>query len=182
MRLGRRGFTLVELLIAVALSAFILVVSYNFFNVVESSGKFAVENSKLQSSIPPYFYSLLKDFESVNQRYGGFTVSRDVDGNLKSVEFFTEDCYYFKGICKVKYWLYESPSGKKFLIRSELRINSNSPKGIEVPVSFNINSFEVYKLSGGSWVKMNTGRADLIKLVLGFKGGGELPLVFKVRT
>ena len=181
-RSGRGGFTLIELLIAVALSAFVLAVSYQFFNVIERSGRFAVESSELQSSIPPLFYSLLKDFESANQRYGGFTVERDLDGNLKSIEFFTEDCYYFKGICRVKYWFYESPSGKRFLIRSEMRINSTSPYGIEVPVSFKVKSLEVYRLSGGDWVKMGSGRGDLIKLVIGFKGGGELPLVFKIRT
>ncbi len=171
-----------ELLIAVALSAFVLTVSYQFFNLIERSGKFAVENVNLQSSIPPLFYALLKDFESANQRYGGFTVERDLDGNLKSLEFYTEDCYYYGQVCKVKYWLYESPSGKRFLIRSEMRINSTSPGGIDVPVSFKVNSFEVYRLSRGDWVKMGSGRAGLIKVVVGFKGGGELPLVLKVRT
>ena len=36
-----KGFTLVELLIAVALTAFVITVSYSFFNLIEKSGRFS---------------------------------------------------------------------------------------------------------------------------------------------
>lgn len=183
-RSGRGGFTLLELLLAVAISAFVITVSYQFFGVIERSGKFAAQNNSLQSQVPPLFYLFLKDFESANQAYGGFVVHRGVDGELKSLEFFTENCNYFGGICRVKYYLLETPSGRKVLMREEGRINSLAPRGIEVPVSFKVNSFEVYRTSGSEWVKVEEGkrRLSLIKVVVGIEGGGELPLVYKVRS
>jgi len=182
-RLGR-GFTLVELLIAVAISGFVIVVSYQFFNLIERSGRFAAESSRLQSVIPPLFYLFLRDIESANQAYGGFTVHRDVDGALKSFELFTENCYYFKGVCLVRYRLYVSPSGRRVLMREELRINSTSPQGVEIPVSFRVSSIEVYRASASSWVKVEEGsrRLALVKVVLGIEGSGELPLIYKLRS
>ena len=176
-----RGFTLLELLIAVAISSVVVLLSYSFFNVVERSGKFAVDSGKVISLIPPLYYLFLRDFESANQSYGGFVVGRELDGNLRSVSFFTENCYYFKGVCRVKYWFYESSDGKRLLFRSEYRLRSLEGRGISVPVSFKVEGLELFRLSGSSWVKFNGGRASLLKLVVKGKEG-EIPLVFKVRT
>ncbi len=177
-----KGFTLLELLLAVALSAFVLAVSYQFFNLVKLSGRSAVENFKLQGLIPPFFYLFLRDIESANQNYGGFKVYRDLDGNLEGFEFTTENCYYFKGICTVKYWLYRGRGGKRYLFRSEYDFNSPL-KAVSFPLSFKNASLELFTLSGGNWVKFNGGRVNLLKVLIEFKGEGvELPLVFKVRT
>ncbi len=177
MRLGR-GFTLLELLLAVGLAALVLVVSYSFFSFVEKSGRAAVENGELQSLVSPLFYLFLKDFESINTSYGSPKVLKDVDGNLKWIEFFTENCYYFKGICRVRYWIYKS-EGHSWLVRSEFRLNSTG-RGIDFPLTSRVSGLSVFKLSGGSWVEGIGGK--LIKVVLRLKEGGELPLVFKIRS
>lgn len=173
-----KGFTLLELLLAVAIAAFVLSVSYSFFNAVERTGKVALENSKVQSLIPPIFYLLLRDVNSINLSYGSPKIVRDTDGNVKWFEFFTENCYYFDGICRVKYWIFKK--GKEhWLIRTESRINSALP-GVDFPVSSKISGFEVFKLSGGSWVKgVND---NLVKIVLMLEGEGEVPFVFKIRS
>jgi len=151
MRLSR-GFTLLELLLAVGLAALVLVVSYSFFSFVEKSGRAAVENGELQSLVSPLFYLFLRDFESINTSYGSPKVLKDVDGNLKWIEFFTENCYYFKGICRVRYWIYKS-EGHSWLVRSEFRLNSTG-RGIDFPLllgflaSAFLNSPEVAGLRG----------------------------------
>ena len=176
-----RGFTLVELLIAVAISAFLLTVTYFFFSVIEKTGKAAVENSKLQSLISPLFYLFLKDFESINRTYGNISVVKDTDGNVKWIEFYTENCYYFPGVCRVRYWTYRNEGNKRnWLIRSEFRLNSTTNTGIDAPVSSIVRGFKVYHLSGGDWVEGVGGK--LIKIVIETKGGKELPLVFVLRT
>jgi prepilin-type N-terminal cleavage/methylation domain-containing protein len=176
-----KGFTLLELLIAVAISSVVVLLSYSFFNVVERSGKFAVEGGKVISFVPPLYYLFLKDFESANQSYGGFVVRRELDGKLKSFSFYTENCYYYRGICKVKYWFYEGPRGRRLLFRSEYRLRSLEDRGISVPVSFKLKGLELFRLSGSNWVKFNGGRLSLVKLLVESKEG-EIPLVFKVRT
>ena len=174
-----KGFTLIELLIAVAISAFLITVAYFFFSAVERTGRAAVENSQLQSLVSPLFYLFLRDFESINTRYGNLSVVRDTDGNVKWVEFYTESCYYFPGICRVKYWLYKNGE-KRYLIRTEYRLNSTSGAGVDAFVSSKVLSIEVYHLSGGNWVKGAGGR--LLKLVLKVEGGKELPLTFVIRS
>jgi len=161
----------------------VITVSYQFFNLIERSGKFAAENNSIQSRIPPLFYLFLKDIESANQAYGAFAVQRDSEGKLKSLEFFTENCNYFKGICKVRYYLYKSPSGKRILMREEERINSLAPEGITVPISFRVNSFEVFRPSQSEWVRVEEGksRLKLVKVVLELEGSSELPLIYRVR-
>jgi len=169
-------------LVAVALAAFVIVVSYSFFNAIEKSGKFASENNKLQSLIPPLYLVLLKDFESINTHYGNLSIHRDLDGNLKRIEFYTESCYYYPGICRVRYYLFKN-NRFHVLMREELRLNSVTEKGVEVPITERVVSFEVLTYSGGSWVKGSSlPRNGLIKLILKLEGGGELPLVFKVRS
>ena len=176
-----RGFTLIELLLAVAISAFLLTVSYAFFSAVERTGKAALENSKLQSLVSPLFYLFLKDFESINKRYGKVAVIKDTEGKLKWIEFYTANCYYFPSICKVKYWVYRNRNGKEhWLMRSEYRINSLGETGIDAPVSSKITSLKVYHLSGGEWVEGFGGK--LVKIVARVEGGWELPLIFVVRT
>jgi len=173
-----RGFTLLELLLAVAITAFVLTVSYSFFSAVEKTGKAAVENARVQTFISPVFYLLLRDVNSISVSYGSPKVIRDTEGRVKWFEFFTENCYYFKGICEVKYWVFKK--GKlHWLVRTESRLNSESP-GIDLPVSSKVSGFEVYKLSGGDWVKGVDG--NLVKIVLKLNRGGEIPLVFKVRS
>jgi len=168
-----KGFTLVELLIAVALSAFIATAVYGFFNTIEKAGKFSEENSRLQSFIPPLYYLLLRDVESTDDRYGKLSVLRRSNGK-EEVEFFTKNCYFFKGVCLVRYRLY-----KGYLIREELRLNSLSGKGIEVPVVSGISKMEVFTSLGGDWSK-TAGRGRLIKFVFKLKEGGELPFVFRL--
>jgi prepilin-type N-terminal cleavage/methylation domain-containing protein len=173
-----KGFTLLELLLAVGISAFVLVVSYSFFNFIEKAGRSASENAELQSFIPSIFYLFLRDFNSINTSYGSPQLVRDTDGNVRWLEFFTENCYYFKGVCRVKYWLYKNER-ENWLIRSEYRINSET-SGIDFPVTSRVKEFEVYRLSGGDWVKgVDT---NLLKIVLKLNKGGELPLVFKIRS
>jgi prepilin-type N-terminal cleavage/methylation domain-containing protein len=166
MKFGR-GFTLIEMLIAVGLAAFILSVAYGFFNAIEKSGKFSEENNKLQSIIPPLYYVLLRDIESIDSRYGKFSIL-EKSNDKTEVEFYTKSCFFFKGICKVRYWLY-----KGYLFRKELRLNSLSENGIEVPIISGISSMEVFTSSKGD---------GLIKFVFKLEEGGELPLVFKIRS
>ena len=174
-----RGFTLIELLITVAISAFLLTVTYFFFSDVEKTGKIAVENSKLQSLIPPIFYIFLRDFESINTTYGDISVTKDTEGNVKWIEFYTDNCYYFPGICKVRYWAYRN-GRENWLIRSELRLNSTTDTGVDAPVSSAVTGFKVYHLSGGEWIEGIGGK--LLKIVIEIKGGKDLPLVFVIRT
>ncbi len=179
-----RGFTLVELLIAVALTAFVITVSYSFFNLIEKSGRFSAENSELQSTIVPLFYIFLKDFESIDRRYGAISVKKDSD-NRKTLEFYTNSCYYFKGVCRVKYWIYENKEKKiHYLIRSEYRINSLSPSGIDVPVTSRVSDFQILFSRSGDWYNGTAGTSpSLLKIVLKLRDeGGELPLVFKLRN
>ena len=178
MRHGR-GFTLIELLIAVAISAFLFIVTYSFFSVIEKTGKAAVENSQLQSLISPLFYIFLRDFESINRNYGNFSVVKDTDGNVKWIEFYTENCYYFPGVCRVKYWMYKNEK-EHWLIRTEYRLNSSSETGIDAPISSKVLSFDVYHLSRNDWVEGAGGK--LLKVVVKVEGGRELPLVFVIRT
>ena len=176
-----RGFTLIELLLSVAISAFLIAAAYAFFSIVEKTGKVAVENSKLQFLVSPLFYLFLRDFESINRSYGNVSVVKDIDGNFKWIEFYTENCYYFPGVCRVKYWIYKNESGSEhWLIRTEYRLNSTNEKGIDSPISSQVVSLKVYHLSGGSWVEGFGGK--LVKLVIKLKGGKELPLVFVIRT
>ncbi len=148
---------------------------------MEKEGRVAVKREETEALIPSLFYALLKDFESSDQRYGPFKVERDLDGKFKSLEFYTHNCYYFKGVCKVKYWFLNS-HGRRVLFRTEYRINSTNFVGVDSPVSFKVSSLKVYTLSAGSWVKFSFGRVSLLKLVLGLGKEGEIPLVFKVRT
>lgn len=179
-----KGFTLLELLIAVALAAFVVTVSYSFFNLIEKSGRFSAENSKLQSTIVPLSYVLLRDVESIDKRYGPINVTRDSDGR-ETLEFFTHSCYYFKGICRVKYWIYEDEDKNfHYLMRSEYRINSVSLSGIDIPVTSKVSDFNVLFSQGSDWSNETTEvNPSLIKIVLRLKGdGGELPLIFKIRN
>jgi prepilin-type N-terminal cleavage/methylation domain-containing protein len=179
-----KGFTLVELLIAVALTAFVVTVSYSFFNLIEKSGKFSAESGELQSTIVPLFYTLLRDFESIDKRYGAVSVRKDSD-NREMLEFYTNSCYYFKGICRVEYWIYENEEKKiHYLIRSEYRINSLSPSGIDIPLTSKVSDFQVLFSRSGDWYN-GTARSNpsLLKIVLKLRNeGGELPLVFKLRN
>lgn len=176
-----KGFTLIELLLAVAISAFLLTVTYTFFSAVERTGKAALENSRIQSTVTPLFYLLQRDIESINTGYGGITYGKDPNGKLNWVEFYTENCYYFPGVCRVRYWTYKSEEGKEsWLIRTELRLNSTTNAGVDAPVSSAVTGFKVYHLSGGDWVEGAGGK--LLKIVIEMKGGKELPLVFVVRT
>ena len=179
-----KGFTLVELLIAVALTAFVITVSYSFFNLIEKSGRFSAENSELQSTIVPLFYTFLRDLESVDKRYGTISVRKDSD-DREELEFYTNSCYYFKGICRVKYWIYKNEEKKiHYLIRSEYRINSLSPSGIDIPITSKVSDFQVLFSRSGDWYNGTIGtNPSLLKIVLKLKDeGGELPLVFKLRN
>lgn len=176
-----RGFTLIELLLAVAISAFLISVTYAFFSAVEKTGKAAVENSQFQAFVSPIFYLFQRDIESINENYGGISYAKDTDGKFRWIEFYTENCYYFPGICRVKYWIYRNEEKKEnWLIRTELRLNTTNSIGIDAPVSSKVADLEVYHLSGGDWVKGVGGK--LIKIVIKSKRGKELPLVFVIRT
>ncbi len=174
-----KGFTLIEILLAVAISALLVTVTYAFFSAVEKTGRAAIENSQFQSLVSPIFYLFLRDFESINTGYGTVSVEKDTDGNFRWVEFYTENCYYFPGVCRVKYWLYKNEK-EHWLIRTEYRINSTSREGIDIPISSRVNSIDIYHLSGGSWVEGTGGK--LIKVVVKVEGEKELPLVFVVRS
>ncbi|TCK04023.1 PulJ/GspJ family protein [Phorcysia thermohydrogeniphila] len=173
MRFGR-GFTLVEMLMAVGLAAFVLTVAYGFFNSIEKSGEFSKENNKLQSLVPPLYYVLLRDVESIDSRYGRLSVLEKSDGKTE-VEFYTKSCFFFRGVCRVRYRLY-----KGYLFREELRLNSLSEEGVEVPLISGISSMEVFSSYGGEWNKGGGGR--LIKFVFKLQDGEELPIVFKPRS
>jgi len=168
-----KAFTLLELLIAVTLTVFVVTVVYGFFNTIEKSGRFAEENNKLQSFIAPLYYVLLKDVESLHNRYGKLSILKKSDGE-EEVEFFTRSCYFFKGVCRVRYRLY-----KGYLIREELRLNSLSEKGVEVPVVSGISEMEVFTSLGGEWSKTARG-GRLIKFVFKIGEGRELPFVFRL--
>ncbi|WP_163327779.1 type II secretion system protein J [Desulfurobacterium thermolithotrophum] len=179
-----KGFTLIELLIAVSLTIFIITVSYSFFNFIEKSGKSSAKSSELQSTIFPLFYVFLKDIESADQRYGILSVKKDAEGN-ESLEFYTNSCYFFKGICKVKYWIYENREKKlHYLIRSEYKLNSTSLIGVDIPLTSKVKEFNVFFSKFGNWYDgIQGGRPSLVKVVLKFeKEGGELPLIFKLRN
>jgi prepilin-type N-terminal cleavage/methylation domain-containing protein len=173
MRFGK-GFTLVEMLIAVALSAFVLTVAYGFFSAIEKSGKFSEENNRLQSIIPPLYYVFLRDFESIDNRYGKLSILKDPDGETE-VEFYTKSCFFFKGVCRVRYRLYRG-----YLLREELPLNSISERGIEVPIISNVSSLKVFSSIGGSWREVVGG--SLLKVVLNLRDGEEIPFVFRVRA
>lgn len=176
-----RGFTLIELLLAVAISAFLITVTYAFFSAVEKTGKAALENSQLQSFVSPIFYLFQRDIESINENYGGISYAKDTEGNFRWIEFYTENCYYFPGICRVRYWIYRNEDRKEsWLIRTEFRLNTTNNIGIDAPISSRVSDMEIYHLSGGDWVKGVGGK--LIKIVIKTKGGKELPLVFVIRT
>lgn len=176
-----KGFTLIELLLAVAISAFLITVTYAFFSAVEKTGKAAVENSQLQSFVSPLFYLFQRDIESINSNYGGISYVKDSDGKFRWIEFYTENCYYFPGICRVRYWIYRNGEQKEsWLIRTELRLNTTNDTGIDAPISSKVSDIKVYHLAGGDWVEGTGGK--LIKIVVKTEGGRELPLVFVIRT
>ena len=187
MRFTKRaeGFTLIELLIALALSAFIVVGAYQFFNLIEISGKLSEENNEVQSVVPPLFCLMLKDFESADPRYSPITVNADSDGR-QTVEFYTHNCYYFKGICRVKYWVFRKVGREDvhYLVRSEFRLDDVTGKGIDVPLTSRVKDFEVEVPSSDGWSRASGKLSTkLLRVLLKLeRPEGSLPLVFAVRS
>ncbi|ADU96360.1 PulJ/GspJ family protein [Thermovibrio ammonificans] len=180
---AKGGFTLLELLIAVALAGIVLTVAYQFFNFVERGGKAAVETSKASNTITPLFYLLLKDLESVNGAYGPLTARRDLDGNVTQITYYTENCYFFKGVCQVKLWILKKEEKPLFLVRSERPINAlTATPWKDSFISGKVSSIDLLAPSTDGWKEVNVARGGLIKLILKIKGEGELPLTFKLRT
>ncbi|MEO2068356.1 MAG: prepilin-type N-terminal cleavage/methylation domain-containing protein [Desulfurobacteriaceae bacterium] len=172
MKFGK-GFTLLEILMAIALASVVVTVSYSIFNSLERSGKLVSESSEVQSTVIPIFYLFLKDFESIDRRYGKISIQRDENLNTDFVEIYTHSCYYFKGICKVKYWFYRNKDKNlSFLVRSESRINSTSNISVDVPIS---SKFERMNIS---FFPQNS----LLKVVLEKKGEEKLPFIFRIRN
>ena len=172
-----KGLTLVELLIAVSLAAFVVAVSYGFFNTIERAGTFSEENNRIQSIIVPVYYTLLRDIESADTGYGNINILQNENGKT-ALEFYTKSCFFFRGICRVRYWLY-----KNYLIRTEFGLNGLSAEGVETPIVSGITALKVFTSSGNEWHRTaGNVKPSLLKVVLTLKKGGELPLVFKIRS
>ena len=173
MKFGK-GFTLLELLLAITLASIVIMVSYSIFNLIERSGKLSSENSEIQRTVVPLFYLFLRDFESIDRRYGKISIQRDENLNSDSIEFYTHSCYYFKGICKVRYWFYKNEDRQfSFLVRSESRINPISDAKVDVPISSRFERMNVFFSPENSLVKL---------ILIRGKGEEELPFIFRIRN
>ncbi len=176
-----KGFTLVEVLIAIAISAVVLITSYQMFNAVERTGRFTQERNDLQNLISNLFVLFLRDFESSATTYGEF----EIEDNNGTISFYTKNCFYVPGVCKVRYFMYKK-DGWNFLVREERKLNSIVDAGFEIPITQNVEDFDVQFMVGSDWVKATRGkhRPTLIKLILKLKaekGTVTVPFVFKPR-
>ncbi len=178
------AFTLVELLLAVALSALILTVAYQFFNFIQKAGQAAKENNEIQALVAPLYYTFLRDVESTSIKYAPLNVRTDTEGN-QVLEFYANNCFFFPGICLVKYWVYRKVDSKlHYLMRGEYRLNGVTGEGIEVPLTSKVSKLEVEIPSSDGWSKVSgriTSKLIRIKLYID-EPEGELPLVFVIRS
>jgi prepilin-type N-terminal cleavage/methylation domain-containing protein len=181
MRSVRKGLTLLELLLVVALSAVVVSLTYAFFNATERTGKEAVKTVEASNEVTPLFVLLLRDLESANSKYGPLRVRRGPEGEVDSFQFYTENCYYFKGVCKVKYWFLNREGKPVLLLRSEQRLNDINGNWIDSPVTTKVDSLELLIPSADGYKECRFAKEGLIKVVLKFKNGEELPLTFNLR-
>ncbi len=94
-RSASASFTLIELLLAVATGALVVLTAYAVFfqiNLINSRQEIVLKE------LSPTLELFLKDVLNQNPYYGSFKFE---EGNLT---FFTENCYRFKGICEVSYF------------------------------------------------------------------------------
>lgn len=158
-----KGFTLLEILIATTLATLIIFLSYQFFNNVSTTSNFLKKYTEIEKTSIPLFSLFLKDLESSNQSYG--TLKLTNTDNNSSLSFFTENCYFFPGICKVKYWTL-TKNKKLYLIRSEYKLNSTTPTGIDIPLTSKLSSFKARE------------EGTLLTIYLTFQNNETLPLTF----
>jgi len=156
-----KGFTLIEVLLAVFLSSIVIFLSYQFYNSISKTMNFVKRYNLSEQITIPLFILMLKDFESTNLKYGYPQISKN------SISLYTENCYFFKGICKVSYWIYKEKK-ECYLIRSEYRINSISKEGIDIPLTDKVKEISSLNLAGN----------NLLKITLQLSGNQTLPLTF----
>jgi len=161
-----KGFTLLELLLAVALAVILIFLSYQFFNEISVTSNFLKRYGKIEETSIPLFYLFLKDLESTNQSYGSLKIRNNED-NSSSLTFYTENCYFFPGICKVTYQLFKKDK-EKYLVRSEYKLHSTTSTGIDIPLTSVLSNFKAEK------------EGSLITLYLTFQNNETLPLVFHI--
>ncbi len=159
-----KGFTLLEILIATILATLIFFLSYQFFNNVSTTSRLLKEYAQTEKTSIPLFFLLLKDLESSNNSYGTIkTITSDDNGT--SLSFFTENCYFFPGICQVKYWMF-SQNKKHYLIRSEYKFHSTNLSSVDVPLTSQVKFFKVRE------------EGNTLTIYLTFSNNETLPLTF----
>jgi len=176
------AFTLIEILLAISISAIVLLTSYQVFNAVERTSSFTLERSRTQNLISNLFILFLRDFESSALSYGEF----EIEDNNGTFSFYTKNCFFVPGVCNVKYYMYKR-DGWNFLVREERKLNSTVNAGFEIPITENVEGFKVQLPSGLEWTdaKRGTYKPNLVRVLIDIRtenGTITVPFNFKLRA
>jgi len=177
-----RAFTLIEVLLAVSISAVVLLSAYQILSTVERAGSLTERNAELEDLTSNLFLVLLKDVESSSFSYGDFKVE-DSNGTFS---FYTKNCFFTPGVCLVRYYMYEN-EGWRFLVREERKLNATVNAGYQIPISQRVEGFEVQLFKGSEWSKAVKGsyKPKLLRIILRLEvenGTVEIPFTFKPRA
>jgi prepilin-type N-terminal cleavage/methylation domain-containing protein len=153
---SKKGFTLVELLIALTISVLIILGFYSLFSGMEKINALSSQTVETQRLVVPIFKLMLKDVESASTRLGDVVLK--TEGN-STLEFTSFNCYFTKGLCRIKYWTF-----KGFLVRTEIN-------GADVPLCKVKNFKADYDRASG-----------LVKIRITFENEKKVRFVFKVRS
>ncbi len=143
--MNKKGFTLLEILVALFLSSIIMIGVFELFNTVLSSEAFSKGRQKRVELIYKVVSLISRD---IRCKVGKFNI-RTVDGR-KVLSFQTTDSLLFGGslVVDVSYYIKEL-NGKKFLVREEKNKDANEDLVIPLTDAFNKLDFRFYY--GGEW-------------------------------
>ena len=156
----KRGFTLLEALLAVALSSLLLLVVYTtYFSIIRSIEAASEEQDILETGrilIEVIKQDLRGIMVSKDASFIGKLIEQEGEEPVSKLDFVTSSSMGSNpfGYSEVGYYLVKDEAGKRFLLRREAREVKGDPTegGVVYELSQMVESFKISFYDGSGWI------------------------------
>lgn len=183
MRGDSRGFTLVEVLLAILIGSLVLTSIYGVFSSVSGARNRLESEGNLYHQARIFFDRIDGELSSLRlSSLGGEAVFRS--GQTSAGDFFLEFdtelvsplLQKYGGISRVRYELQQDEAGLIHLLRSEKVLLADMAASEPILFIAGINSFQVRYFSQGNWQESWSGKTppQMVEITLELKADGRL--------